>query len=323
MSFPHAHFLSLLSACALVFLSACGKDRLTCSTEEGRRAIVAEVDQSLSQQQCAEALATIEEYYPRSGCGTDEIRTARASANACAANVNFFTLVDGLANSNLLGDELWISLTRLFPSSLNDQRVIGGQNALDSLFALRQPGVLTPPEYVINSATEHPGTLLAGQRTADANLYGMLVSMSLIGSLQNRFGAPSATFRKTQKLGATAGNPNGWEVATSVDVNACTYAGSILTLFDSIGQLGTTLGTSLGGSAGSALVTAASTFSSALNFACDDGCDACGLPAGTCSVCPVTLRNRYACTGVATDAATCAAAGIVEFINTSPVGWPN
>jgi hypothetical protein len=303
-------------------LSACGSANYSCDSDSGRSAIVSDVDKFLSGQDCASALALIELYYPQAGCGTDEIRIARASANACAANINFFQLITNLGTVSLVGSALWTSLTQLFPSSVSDQRVTGGQNALDALFAVQVPGSLTPPQYVINASTQNPGTLMAIHRTQDSNLYGMLVSMSLIGALQNRFGAPDAAFHKTKKVGATAGNPNGWEVVTAVDVNACTYAGSILTLFDSITQVGATIGSSLGGAVGGALTTAATTFSTLMDVACDAGCQACGMAAGSCTPCPTELRNRNSCTGVATDKASCAATGIVSFIDSSPLGWP-
>lgn len=317
--------LLLSSAIAFGLLSGCaGQKNLSCESNDGRNAIVAEVDELLSDQNCSGALSVIEYYYPREGCGTDEIRQARASANACAANINFFTLVQDLGNNNLTGSELWITLTKLFPSSATDQRLTAGQNSLDALFAIRKPGILTPPQYVINSSSIHPGSLQAFDRTEDSNLYGMLVSMSLIGTLQNRFGAPGGNWHKTKKLGATVGNASGWEDPLFVDENACTYAGAVLSLFDSIGQVGQTIGTSLGGAAGTGLVAAASTFSTVLDTACEAGCSACGLSAGSCTPCPVVLRDRKSCTGVATDKATCAAAGIVTFINTdAALGWPN
>ena len=164
--------------------------------------------------------------------------------------------------------------------------------------------------------------IVAAHRTEDSNLYSMLVSMSLIGALQNRYGAPDGSYHQGQKLGATAGNPAGWETVTAVDVNACTYAGAVLTFLDSISQVGATIGSSLGGSVGGALTTAAGTFSTLMNDACDSGCQACGIAAGSCTPCPTELRDRNSCTGVATDKASCAAAGIAAFMNTDPLGWP-
>ncbi|MBC7385016.1 MAG: hypothetical protein H7301_02500 [Cryobacterium sp.] len=310
--------------CSLLLATACAKNpNFSCDSDQGRNAIVAEVDQELSRQNCAGALIVIEPYYSQVGCGTDDIRQARAAANSCAANINFFQLVDDLGTSNLLGSGLWVALTRLFPSSVNDQRLTAGQNALDALFALRKPGILTPPAYIISPNSVNPGSLLAGDRTEDSNLYAMLVSMSLVGTLQNRFGAPQGNWHKGQKLGATLGNPNGWETVTAVDVNACTYAGAVLTLFDSIGQVTNTIGTSLGGNAGTALTTAASIFSTLMDTACEAGCSACGLAAGSCTPCPLTLRDRNSCKGIATDKPSCAAAGIAAFIDSSVAGWPN
>jgi hypothetical protein len=176
---------------------------------------------------------------------------------------------------------------------------------------------------MINSTTEHPGTLVAAHRTEDSNLYGMLLSMSLVGSLQNRYGAPQGNWHRGQKLGLTIGNPDGWEDPTFVDVYACTYAGSILTMLDSIGQVGSTIGSSLGGAVGSTLTTAASTFTSLMDAACDTGCQACGMAAGACDPCPTTLRNRYSCLGTTADVNSCAAAGIADFMNNNALGWPN
>lgn len=309
---------------ALTLLSSCGRPDFSCDSAEGRGAIVAEVDQLLSSQDCTSALALIEAYYVLPGCAADEIRQARAAANACAANINFFQLVSDLATNNIVGNELWVTLTLLFPSSLTDQRLTGGQNAMDALFAIRRPGTLTPPEYLINSTSANPGTLVAGHRTEDSNTYSMLVSMALIGSLQNRYGAPLANYHRGQKLGTSASFPNGWETVGAVDVNACTYAGAILTLFDSIEQIGPTLAASFG-STGATLVASATAFTALLSTACDAGCVTCGFAAGSCTTCPIELRDRFSCTGIATDKASCSAAGIAQFMNSTPAGfgWPN
>jgi len=314
--------LNAFAFLAFALFSACGSSKYSCETESGRSAIVSDVDRLLSAQDCAGALALVEQYYPLAGCGTDEIRLARASANACAASINFFQLLDDLSSSDLVGSELWVTLTRLFPSSATDQRVTGAQNALDSLFAIRVPGSLTPSQYVINSSTYHPGSLVAAHRTQDSNIYGMLTSMALVGALQNRYGAPDASYHQTKKLGATAGNANGWETVTAVDVNACSYTGAVLTLFDSITQVSAIIGTSLGGGVGADLTTAATTYTALLDAACDSGCQACGFSAGSCTPCPTELRNRNSCTGVATDKPSCAASGVAAFMNTNPLGWP-
>lgn len=306
----------------VVFFTSCGTQNLSCDSVQGRHAIAGEVDKFLSSQDCSSALAVIEGFYPQVGCGTDEIRLARASANACAANVNFFQLIDDLSNNNIVGSELWVTLTKLFPSSVADQRVTGAQNSLDALFAIQVPGALTPAADIINSSTQHPGTLIAANRTQDSNIYAMFVSMAAIGALQNRYGSPKANWHKNQKLGQTAGNANGWENANFVDLNACTYAGAVLTLFDSITQSSPVLSQSVGG-IGTTLIAAAATYTALLNTACDAACTACGFAAGTCDPCPIELRNRNSCLGVNTDKYSCAAAGVANFMDNNALGWPN
>ncbi len=314
----------ILFLISFLFLSACGATNINCDSDKNRKALVAEVDKLLSSQNCTGALSLIEPFYPLAACASDEVRTARAAANSCAANVNFFQLTSDLSTNDIVGNQLWVTLTKLFPSSLTDQRLTGGQNALDALFAIRKPGLLTPPEYVVNSTSANPGTLVAAHRTDDSNVYGMLVSMALVGSLQNRYGAPTATYTRGQKLGTSVTYVNGWETVAAIDSAACTYAGSILTLFDSITQVGGTFSSSLG-STGATLVTAAALYTGLLNTACDAGCVTCGFAAGACATCPTELRNRNACTGLATDKASCAAAGIAQFMNSTPAGfgWPN
>jgi hypothetical protein len=320
-------FASILIVCALL-LTSCGKTSKECGTEEGRKAIVEAVDDALNTQNCAQAIAAIEPHYASPGCGTDEIRMARASAYACAANINFFQLVDDLQNLNISNAGLWEALTSLFPSSVADQRVAAGQFSLDALFALRIPGTVSPPETLINSGSTHPGALLANQRTQSSNIYSMFVSMSLVGALQNRYGAPNASNQKTQALGRIAGNADGWMDAAFVDEAACTYASSVLTMFDTISQVGVDLGAAVGGNLGTALTTLSTTFVSGFDLACEAGCQGsggtlsgCNLPAGSCTPCPISLRNRNSCTGQVNDPASCAAAGLIYFINTSPLGW--
>lgn len=327
--FQYPRIVATLALGALVAtLSSCAAPEMNCSTDEGRKAIVKAVDDALNSQDCMRAIATIEPFYSSPGCGTNDIRMSRASAYACMANINFFKLVDDLSTGNLTGSGIWETFTQIFPSSTLDSRTEAGQFALDSLFALRVPGSVTPDPYLIYRGTQHEGSLIAAHRQEDSNIYAMLVSMSLIGSLQNRYGAPTATYKRGQNLGAIAGNPNGWMNAAFVDVNACTYAGSIMNLLDTISQVGTNLGGLVGGSLGSALTTISTTFTSGLDFACEAGCtgsggvpSGCNLPAGTCTPCPTQLKNRFSCRSQVNDAASCAAAGIVHFINTTPLGW--
>ena len=78
--------ISLLTFCfiAAFGFSSCAKEKFSCDTEQHRQAIVAEVDQLLSTQDCAGALDLIEAFYPKTECAFDDIRLARAAANSCA-----------------------------------------------------------------------------------------------------------------------------------------------------------------------------------------------------------------------------------------------
>lgn len=49
------------------------------------------------------------------------------------------------------------------------------------------------------------------------------------------------------------------------------------------------------------------------------GCTVSGLP--SCDQCPILLRNRGNCAGTTTDETSCAAAGIINFVNNSAIGW--
>ena len=149
----------------------------------------------------------------------------------------------------------------------------------------------------------------------------IFLSMSLIGSLENQYGAPNATtFHRGQLIGATVAQPAGWATATNVTSDACTYAASILNYIDAAASTAAVVS----GSLPTLLGKTASALGPLINAACDAGCVTCGFPVGSCTPCPTTLRNRATCTGLATDMNTCSAAGIANFINTGgTAGWPD
>lgn len=300
---------------------------MDCGTLEGKSAILDGVKNALSVQDCAAAVALIDPVY-NSGCTDDEVRFARASAYGCAANINFFKLIGDLLVNDLAASGFWITMTMLFPSVTTDTRVTAGQGSTDSLMAIRKPGAITALADMIGINTFNPGSLIAVDRHQDANAYLMFVSMSLIGSLQNRYSSPNpSTFRKTQVVGYSAVKPQGWAVATNVDLEGCTYASAILNLLDAVNDVSQ----NVSGNMGTILSQVGSTFTSGINLACDLGCrgaggylSGCSLPAGSCNPCPTALRNRTSCTGADEEKVSCAAAGIAHFINTDATnGWPN
>ncbi len=310
------------------FLSACSSANYDYSTLSGRAALLDAVHVALSKEDCTTAITLIEPAY-HSQYSSDEIRKARAAAHGCAANINLFSLITDLADNNLAGSGFWITMAKLFPSMQGDSRVVAGQYALDALLAVRKPGSLTDASNLVNTGTSNVGSLIASDRTDESNLYLLFVSMALIGSLQNRYSETDpSTYHRTRKLGYTSANPDGWEIATNVNTDGCTYAGSVLHLIDSITQVGE----SMPGNLGSTFGTLGSALSMALDLACDQGCQGvagignypsgCSMPAGSCNPCPTALKNRNACTAAVNDKASCAAAGIAHFINTDPLGWP-
>lgn len=272
----------------------------------------------LSGQNCSEAIATIEPFYAEKDCATDDIRLARASAMACQAGVNFFQLVDNLSSSNISSGNFFRVITQFFPSVVEDSKTTAAKYALDSLFAIRIPGTLTPAQWLIYPGGLHPGTLIASQRTRDSNVYSLLVSMSLLGTLQNRNGDPGADYRPTRNLGATGANPAGWGIATAVSEDACAYAGGLLTFVDSIVETAGSLDETFGGGLADELGTISGVFSGAFDVACDQGCKGtvgtgCSMAAGC--TCPTEIRNRYSCRALTTDATSCAAAGLIQYVN--------
>jgi len=308
--------------------SGCGT-KISCGSKDGRAALVKAVDDLLNKDFCSESVALVENFYNKEGCGTDEIRFSRASAYLCAANLKFLdwiTLFDGVS---LATASFFTLLTQLFPSVTTDSRSEAARNAMDSLFAIRKIGVITPTAYLVGAGSTHPMSLVSADRTTDSNVYSLMTSMGQIGFLQNRYGAPNpVTFNKTQALGRTASNVNGWMLASQVDSNACTYAGSVLTMVDSMVTVVTDIGTNFGGSTfGSSMDVVSAAYQAAFGLACDAGCSGasgsgCTFPVGTCATCPITLRNPSSCTSQVTDVNSCAAAGLVWFINTQPGGWP-
>ena len=308
--------LALLIAAPLAV--GCSKSAPTCDTDDGRAAIVSAVDKALNSQDCDTAIASINPYYSVDGCGTDPVRTARASAYACRLGINFFGFIESLKTANFSAPtSLFNTLALTFPSTATDKKVKAGNFALDAIFALQNPDIETPDAFLIYADTVSPGTLIAANRSQDSNIYGMLTAMGMIGALQSRAGAPDATGAITQKLGATAAAPAGWEVAANMTDDGCAYVGSMLTFVDTVDQVALLLATRFGSSTADQLKTVAASLP--LDAACAIGCNGaagsgCSL---SCSACPSVLRGRAICkANSSNDVATCAASGIVKAVNT-------
>lgn len=172
--------------------------------------------------------------------------------------------------------------------------------------AIVNPATILVPADTVNSTSNNPGSLLYTDRTTDANSYLLFMSMSLMGSLQNRYGSPSANYHKSTSLP--------WTTAPNTLGDGCAFASALLNYKDAITAVSTESSASI-----AAVYTKIGTFLSlSVDTACSAGCTLCGGSV-SCTSCPFSLRDRASCTGLVTDVNSCAAAGIAIFVNSS---WP-
>lgn len=322
---PKASWSATLAwAAALLFVSACSAPRMDIKTALGRRAIIDAVHVALNRGDCADAIDLIEPLY-NSKYSSDEARFARAAAHACNANIEFFPLVSRLAEVETDGSDFFVTLTELFPSTLEDSAAESGWYASDALMAILKKGAVIGSANMLNPDTYNVGSLLGKDRDVNANMYLALTSMATMGALQNRYSAPDpTTFKKTQVLGYTVAATAGWADPVNLTEEGCAYGSSMLNMLDAIEQVASDLE---GQAIGVTLGNLATAFDAAIDAACESGCNGtfptgCGFAPGSCSTCPTALRDRGSCEATTTDINSCAAAGIAHFVNTdATVGW--
>ena len=302
----------------LFLLSSCGAPGLVPNTPEGKKAILDATHIALTDQNCSLAISYIEPLY-NSPYTDNEVRMTRASAHGCAANINFFSVVNTLIQKDLSGPEFWQTMTEMFDCDTSDGRTESGWYATDALQAVLATGSVVTDDNIINSGSYNEGSTLKTQRLHDSNAYLIFVAMSIIGSLQNRYGSPNSQFLKTADLP--------WDTKANMDSTGCSYAGSILNMIDAIDDVSTVTS----GSTANTLNTISVAFSTAMTIACSLGCQGrandgtagadadCTFSASDCETCPLKLRHRENCDSDAKSA--CAAAGIVRFVNDDSNGW--
>jgi hypothetical protein len=313
----------------MLALTGCGAPNPDGSSETGKRQIIDQANKALTDADCATALELLLPVY-NSVDSDNEIRMMTASAYACWANINYFKLIgDMVSNVTTLGGSgFWTFSSSLFPSTIGKDHVAeGALLSQDALLATLKSGIPILPSGAINAGGYNEGSVYTFDRTDDSNLYLIFTSLAGIGSLQNRYGNPDSSFHPQQALP--------WKTAATVTTDGCGYASSVLNFVDAIQAMQNSVPSNLQ----SSLNVIYTTFSTALNVACDYGCkgttpgvnpvlnfkngwtaSGCAIAAG-CGSCPSTLRNRGSCTAQTTDANSCAAAGIVNFINNSAAGW--
>lgn len=201
-----------------------------------------------------------------------------------------------------------------FPSTtvpVDDKVPQSAELGIDAVMSMIQPGIVLIPGDLINTSTNNPGSLLYSDRLDNGNIFLTFLSMALMGSLENRYGVPSANYHKSVALP--------WTSATAVTSDGCAFASGVLNFADSLSFL------EAFSSSSSAITSKLSDLqiflSEGLDAACQLGCTTCG-GAVSCSSCPLSLRNRNSCTGVSTDVNSCAAAGLVTFVNSTWAGPP-
>lgn len=310
--------LALLAAMLGGIASSCSAPTATGSSALGRKAILYDVDRYLSAQDCLNAVAAIEDLY-ESSASDNEIRLKAASAYGCHAGINFFGMTGDIAEhaADLVGPAFWNTMAEFFPSTTgSDYKQEGALAAMSALQAALIPGSVVLPANRINPTSNNVGSVFATDRIDDANIYLVYAAMAAIGSIESRFGSPDpTTYDQGTLLPWTAGNSAG------IEGDGCSLASSVVNLLDAIDAVSGVVS----GSLATTLANIHTSLEAGINGACDAGCSTlavagCNLPAGTCSECPRALRDRTKCSAVTTDPVSCAAAGIVNFINTNWAG---
>ncbi|MCM2323577.1 MAG: hypothetical protein NDJ90_09990 [Oligoflexia bacterium] len=319
-------------------LNGCSAPVETGSDPVGKQAILDWVDIALSGGDCATAVAKIKPLY-ESPYSDNEVRMKAASAYACYAGVNFFqTVMDIEANSGDmlagLGEGFWPTMSKLFPSQGAglDYRVEGAVLAIDALQAALSPGIALLPSNTINPGGYNEGSVFATDRISDSNIFMIFNAMAAIGTIQSRYGVPDAGngYKKTALLP--------WKTATSIglDGDGCAYVSALMNLIDALGATAGSVPANLS----TTLTTVHDTLDLGVSAACVLGCkglvppaiaplnprsqwvnSGCNAAVTDCARCPDALRDRTKCLRANDDVTSCAAAGIINFINSSDNGW--
>lgn len=332
------------AALGLAFAIACAPGGL-----EQYSSVLHRTRHYLDQGDCTNAIISIEGLY-NSASSNNEVRMLRAAAHGCAAGIpDFLSFVLDLVSSDIVGGALWTTLAEKFAVTDEDEaasRISSAWSSIDALQAVITPGRQVLSTFYVNEGTDNVGSVLASDRLDESNEYLTFVSMASIGNLENFYGAPDSNYNQGQNLGATGSSPQGWSVATALrsttDPAGCAYAAAILNMLDGLHETADSLPESVGGS----LSDLESQFSDAIAEACMAGCagsaggpvtvagyamtpnSGCAFTDPTdCQVqggrpCPRRLRDKMACTGSVTNESSCAAAGLIQFINEHPIlGW--
>ena len=300
----------------LGLLSSCGVPSSTISSDDPQAKINAinGANLALSSQNCSGALSQVLPFYD-SVYSDNQIRLITSSAYGCHAGINIFKVLDDLIHfsGDFGGSGFWEFLVSEFPSSSStiDNKVSqAAKNAIDAAMSAIKPGTILVPEYIVNASSNNPASLLNTDRIDDANSYLTFLGMSLMGSLMSFNGLPLANHHKSVPLP--------WTDATLMAGDGCSLASGLLIFIDGLNSI---IGVAGSSSVARHYETIETFLTAGADLACQAGCAICGGSV-SCTVCPVSLRDRTSCTGVNTDVNSCAAAGLVNFINSTWAGPP-
>lgn len=325
-------------------LGACSVSVQT-EAEFNKQAILDAVDSALTVGDCQTALQAIQPLYESSQSDND-VRLRTASAYACYSKINFFGLIgDMIENSSAIasGMGFWSTMAKLFPSTAGSDYVVEGSLlGIDALQAVLKPGALILPAFQVNAGSYNIGSIFYTDRMSESNIYMTFLSMAAVGSIASRYGDPDpTTYIKRQSLP--------W-VTYSQMTSTSDGCGLVSGMFNSLDAMKST-GAVVGGSVEQAFSTVTLLLGAAYDVACIVGCSGlndaaivaalpgflkkpidpatgnngwiatgCSGSGVVCTGCPTELRDRKKCTGQA-DAVSCAAAGMVNFLNAGIIGW--
>lgn len=311
----------ILAAVVLFLGTGCQLD-FDLNSKSGREGLLEQVSRLITKGDCAGAVALIKPLYD--SANTDNrVRLMMASAYGCFAKVNVFKVASEMAlnSSEIAGTGFWNLITRLYyPSNLGDSQLEGAVLGVDAVLSVLRTGILVNPAYAVDSGSVNPKSLLPSDREGDANLYMAFIAMAGVGGTQARFGNPDPT------TGAK-GNDLPWETAATMTQDGCNYASSMIQMVEGMDAVIPLLD----GAIQDSLTSVVDAFKDQIYDACNIGCQNIDPPGGwvpsgctvvtPCETCPIALRNRLTCTPQTTNQSSCAAAGVINFINHSPLGW--
>lgn len=266
--------------------------------------------EDLTKNACANAIELATELYT-SKYTDNETRMLYASAMGCNVGLNMYTVIGQLPNlgtsANPIGE-----FAKMFPATSADSRMESAQYGLDATQSILNFGSVVSIADQLYPSSYNIGSVLTRDRTDDANVYLMFISMAVIGTVLNRYGAPDASY------GQGADLP--WETVATVKAdttgNACALAAGFLNFFDGadiaqafLGSNGSSISSVLG------VIQSPITVSNPLRpgYGGQARCLADGFTAAQCTAAAIRLRYRGSCTEL--DPIASVAAGIIGSVN--------